>query len=68
MEEKYFNVLVLFDSFFFDSVFKIFFLVGLFNVIDFDTFCKCYAPEKDEKLNGIVVKPVGEVSNMFIAC
>ena len=35
---------------------------------DFDTFCKCYAPEKDEKLNGIVVKPVGEVSNMFIAC
>lgn len=34
---------------------------------DFDTFCKCYAPAKDEKLNGIVVKPVGE-SNIFAAC
>ena len=34
---------------------------------DFDTFCKCYAPDKDEKLNGIVVKPVGE-TNIFTAC
>jgi hypothetical protein len=35
---------------------------------DFDTFCKCYKVDNGEKLNGIVVKPVGESSNEFIAC
>ena len=35
---------------------------------DFDTFCKCYTPNNGDKLNGIVVKPVGETMNQFIAC
>lgn len=38
---------------------------------DFDTFCKCYTPDKGDKLNGIVLKPFGEfsnISNEFIAC
>lgn len=35
---------------------------------DFDIFCKCYKVDNGEKLNGIVVKPVGESSNEFIAC
>lgn len=35
---------------------------------DFDTFCKCYKVDNGEKLNGIVVKPIGESSNEFIAC
>ena len=35
---------------------------------DFDTFCKYYKVDNGDKLNGIVLKPVGESSNEFIAC
>lgn len=35
---------------------------------DFDAFCKCYKVDNGDKLNGIIVKPVGESGNEFIAC
>lgn len=35
---------------------------------DFDAFCKCYKVANGDKLNGIVLKPVGESSNEFVAC
>ena len=35
---------------------------------DFDVFCKCYKVGNGDKLNGIVLRPVGEGTNLFIAC
>ena len=35
---------------------------------DFETFCKSYSVANGDKLNGIVLKPVGEDANEFIAC
>lgn len=35
---------------------------------DFDIFCKYYKVDNGDKLNGIILKPVGEDTNLFIAC